>query len=402
MRKIIAVLVVTALSGCQASDGAPDPVPTTGSGVATVTPSSSSSANITPETVSSAESAVPDCRPDLFAHPPVDLDAVEYLVPFGLMIDSHVTPVDHQYFQNFVEPERQIEVYSPGDGRVVSMQHFGAPVAENASGIVDDYRLVIEHTCAVSSVYIHIDRLVPELAAVAPPVGEYTSVDVAVETGQTIGWFTSNVDYNIVDLDFTTDGLVEPASYEREPWKTHVPDTFEYFTPELATAMESLSLRTEPPRGGVFTHDVDGRLVGNWFEQGTDGYGGVDRERYWAGHLAFAYDHIDPSLIVVSVGTFVDRSRQFAVAGNGPDPADVSVVSGPVVYELVGWDYMVGDERWDRTTFAEGITAVPTSESHGSLLVQLVDDRTLMLEVFPDLPAASVDGFTDSARRYTR
>ena len=166
--------------------------------------------------------------------------------------------------------------------------------------------------------------------------------------------------------------------------------------------MQSLSLRSVEPRGGVFAHDVDGRLVGSWFEEDTNGYGGADPDRYWAGHLTFAYDHIDPTTVVVSIGTFIDRSRQFAVAGNAPDPLTVTVATGPVVYELVDWDYWVDDERWDRRSFADGIRAVPSGQVVGSVLVELIDDRTLIMEVFPGVESSEVSGFTPAASRYTR
>jgi len=350
----------------------------------------------------SSTEAPPECRPETFRHPPVDLDAVEYLTPFGLMTDSHVTPVDHQYFQNFKDPERHIDVYSPADGRIMSIQHFGVPVTEDRAGIVDDYRLEIRHTCSVSSIFIHITALEPRIARQAPEAGGYTRTDLPVTAGEKIGWFTKNVDYNIIDLEYESDGIVDPASYEREPWKTHVPDTFAYFTPEIAAKMESLSLRSTEPRGGVFTLDIDGRLVGNWFEEGTGGYGGNDPMRYWGGHLAFAYNHIDPSMIMISIGTWIDRSQQFAVLGNAPDPATVDVDSGPIIYELVDWDYLVGDQRWDRVTFAEGIRAAASDYVIGSVMVELLDDRTIMFETFPGLARSAIGGFTSKARRFTR
>ena len=205
-----------------------------------------------------------------------------------------------------------------------------------------------------------------------------------------------------MDQDFVTDGLVDLSSYKREPWKAHVPETFRYFVLTIGKQMEALSLRTVEPRGGVFTHDIDGRLVGNWFEEGTNGYQGADERRYWAGHLSFAYNHIDPSMVWVSIGTFIDQSQQFAVVGNSPDPASVSVDTGPVVYELVGWEYWVDEDRWDRVSLAQGITALPSTDRAGSVLVQLLDDRTLMMETFPGISGSEIDGFTSKARTFTR
>lgn len=338
----------------------------------------------------------------VFEHAPVDLDAVEYLVPFGLMVDSHVTPVDHQYFQNFGEPDRNIAVYSPGAGRVVSIQHFGTPVAENREGIVDDFRLVIEHSCTVSSIFIHIDELIPRLTVHDPGVGNHASIDVALAAGELIGTFTQNVDFNLVDLDHTVDGLINPSSYEQEPWKIHVPDTFDYFTSDIRAQLEELSLRTATPRSGRFAYDIGGRLVGNWFKEGTNGYAGTDPYRYWAGHLTFAYDHLDPSMIVVSIGTFEERSGQFAVLGNGPDPAGVGIGDGIVLYDLVDWDYTVDGEHWDRRTFATGIEATPGQRVSGAIAVQLVSEHALLVEILPGIRAVDFDGFGPGASTYTR
>ena len=220
-----------------------------------VTASTGMSPATTRDTLPSTTQPAAECDGSLvFEHPPVDLAGVELVVPFGLMSGSHVTPVDHQYFQNYLKPDREIDVFSPASGRVVSIQHFGSPVSENPEGVVDDYRIVIEHTCTVSSIFIHIDDLIPRLAAHDPGIGNHASVDLPVAAGERIGTFTENVDYSIVDLAFTTTGLIDPASYDREPWKIHVPDTFDYFLPEIAEQMAALSIRSGEPRGGVFKH----------------------------------------------------------------------------------------------------------------------------------------------------
>ncbi|MCH7670509.1 MAG: hypothetical protein IIC71_15110 [Acidobacteria bacterium] len=157
------------------------------------------------------------------------------------------------------------------------------------------------------------------------------------------------------------------------------------------------------PFGGEFAYDIDGRLVGNWFQSGTNGYAGVDRDRYWAGHLTVAYDLFDPSHIVVSIGTFDGVSVQYGVRGNAPDPREVSTDSGVVVYELVDYDYYIDGERWDRVSLVKGIEARNgVGPVAGVVLFQLVDDRTLMVETFPGKTASQVDGFTGAALVYER
>jgi hypothetical protein len=361
-----------------------------------------------PSSPSDVVAEVQQSEPDACAEPvqfefaPVDLDAVEIMVPFGLMIDAHVTPVDHQYFQNFKDPDRRIEVYSPGAGTVVDIQHMGQIIVEGEDPEADDYRLVIEHQCGISSIFIHIPELAPKLATVAPPLGESARVSVPVDAGELIGVFTRNVDYNLVDLGHTVEGLLVPERYSREPWKIHVPDTLQYFVDPVREAMIAKSPRVEEPFAGEFAYDIDGRLVGNWFQEGTNGYAGSDPQRYGAGHLSVAYDLFDPSQVVVSIGTFREASAQFGVRGNGPDPAAVTVASGMVLYELVDYDYYFGDERWDRVSLVKGIRAVNSEEVRGVVLFQLLDDRRLRVETFPGKTATEVDGFTEAALIYER
>ena len=289
----------------------------------------------------------------------------------------------------------------PADGVVTSMQHFGSVISD-APNPIDDYRLVIDHGCGISSILIHIDELNNELLAVAPPLGEYANVAVPVAAGDLIGRFTSNMDLTIVDESVRIDGLIVEETYAREPWKIHTPDPFGYFADGIRHRMEALSLRSEPPFAGAFAWDIDGKLVGNWFAEGTNGYGGSDLERYWAGHLSFSYDHIDHSMVKVSIGTFAGRSEQMAVLGNRPDPADVGIGDGIVTYELVQPDYWVGGERWDRMTLEKGIEARPGGFILGTVLVQLLEDRVLLFEAFPGISADQVDGFTEAAVRFTR
>ena len=96
-----------------------------------------------------------DTNSSKFEYPPVDLSKIEFILPMGGMIGNHVTPIDHQYY---VTPDfgwaesRQVDVYSPADGKVTSIQHMG-------NFDYDDYRFVVEHSATLSSVYIHVDLL---------------------------------------------------------------------------------------------------------------------------------------------------------------------------------------------------------------------------------------------------
>lgn len=412
----LAVLLLSLLFvGCTASQ--PEPPPPGDSNSAAAEPSRATT-GVTAVDVVSAEPAAGgavssaamavaedscDAAARTFEFPPVDLEAIEYIVPLGLMYGSHVTPVDHQYYQNFLDPTLDIEVYSPAAGTITNIQHMNQLVSEEPGAAINDFRLVIDHGCGLSSIFIHIGQLTPEIMTVAPEFGGYAVVSYPVAAGELIGTFRANVDYNVVDQSVTLEGLLVPEHYSSEPWKVHTPDPFDYFTEEIRAKLVAKSPRTVEPIGGEFAYDIDGRLVGNWFQEGTNGYEGVDRSRYWGTHLSFAYDFLDPSHVALSIGTFDGRSEQFGVRDNGPDPAEISVASGPVEYELVRYEYWDGSERWDRMTLVKNLQARNhDSQVFGVILVELLSDRRLMVETFPGSSAADVDGFTEAALIYER
>ncbi len=411
MKRVYLAVVVLVATGCGAAEmpGALEttagPTPPSVNAPVRSTASRFGPTTVTQPSVAKVAADDSECSDSriTFEHPPVDLDKIEYITPFGLMSGSHVTPVDHQYYQNFKEPDVEIAVYSPAAGTITDIQRMSETVADGAAETIDDYRLVIEHTCTISSIFIHVGRLSPRIAELAPPPGGSDRIDLEVAAGEEIGSYFKNVDYNVVDLDVTLDGLLSPALYEREPWKVHTPDPFDYFTPEIREDLIAKSLRVAEPVAGKFDYDIEGRLVGNWFQQGTHGYGGADQERYWSGHLAIAYNLFDPSHVMVSIGTFDGVSVQYGVRGNTPDPADVSMDSGVVKYELVDYDFYVDGDRWDRMSLVKGISVTNyDTATHGVVLFELLDDRTLQVETFPGRTAEQVGGFTDQALLYER
>lgn len=337
-----------------------------------------------------------------FDYPPFNLEKVYYILPMGGMSGGHVTPIDHQYYVSYdfdlgSNAAVDIEVYSPANGTVTSIQHMNIAAGDNPIP-VDDFRLTIQHTPTISSYYIHIDEISEKLMAVDPGLGNYSSVNVEVSAGEVIGHYGGSVDYNIVDEDVEL-AFINPSSYETEPWKIHCPDPFDYFNDSIKNQMIEKCLRTDDPTGGKICYDIDGRLVGTWFENGTNGYEGVDPERYWAGHLSIVYDSIDPDAIIISIGTFIDSAQQFAVKDNSPDPVDITVDDGLVIYELTDYEHYKNDTMWDRNSFVQGLKVRNGESTRGVILLQLLEDRKLKVEIFPDETA---DSFTENAKIYVR
>ena len=212
----------------------------------------------------------------LFNYPPAELEKVEFILPMGGVSGDHVAPIDHIYLRS----DQNVEVYSPDDGNIYSMQHMGSFTGDNENmEPFDDYRLVINHDC-YESTFIHLDELSPKLAAVAPEFGKYKSVSVQVGAGELLGSYTGSLDYLIVDGS-RSNNLSNPDSYSSFPEKLHIFDPFDYFSDEIRDQMRDLSLRTEEPVGGYIDYDKDGTLLGTWFKEGTNGWAGLNPERYW-------------------------------------------------------------------------------------------------------------------------
>ncbi|MEE8465421.1 MAG: M23 family metallopeptidase [Dehalococcoidia bacterium] len=368
----------------------------------------------------------------------MDLEGLGSIVPMGRMQSSHVTPVDHTYFlpRSISEMEDQAaafaagapalpwdpgyDAYSPADGQITEIGTFPfRPAPAGYTGVVGNYRLVIWHSCTTYSIFIHTSTLSQEILDVT---GEIKSGDtwfpgrdgetVMVKAGQALGKVgTHGFDFGVHDTDVLLPGFVIPERYDGEPWKVHTVDPFAYFTEPLRSSLQGKSLRSASPQGGKIDYDIDGRLVGNWFLDGTVDYSGqIDLSlctdelcNYWSGHLAIAYDHIDPDQVRISIGRDLGIDPEkcrvcqgvYAVSAGSPDPADVSVETGLVKYQLVARDFVNRSENPERTRPLE-------DQPLGVLLVQLEDDRTIRMEVIPDKTTGQVQGFSGAALVYRR
>ncbi len=342
-----------------------------------------------------------------FTSPPMRIEDIEIIEPIGLMIGGHVTPIDHGYYyaKGWVTPGNREDttkfrdIMAPAAGVVTSVQSMPQ---EYSSSSIGDYRLVIHHTCSFYTIYIHVNQLSEKLLTMID-----TQNTVAVEAGEVIGK-APGFDFSVHDDKITLSGFIVPESYIAEPWKLHNVDMFDYFVEPIRTQLLDKNIRQKEPRGGKIDYDIDGKLVGNWFEENTNGYfGKTEYQRmsgYWSTHLAFAYDGLDPSLIIVSMGDYAGEAKQFAVKGNTPDPKDVDTGDGIIKYELVSYNYLTDkNESWNGWNFAKISQAHRNDgQVNGVALVQMLEDRKIKLETFPGKTASQVSGFTEKSKIYER
>lgn len=342
-----------------------------------------------------------------FTSAPMKPEEIGTILPIGLMIGGHVTPIDHGYYtaktwssdKSREDLRAFVDILAPASGTVTAVQSMPAVYSSSSIG---DYRIVIHHTCTFYTIYIHVNQLSEKLQSIAD-----TRKTAKVEAGDVIGR-APGFDFSVHNDEVTLPGFIVPEHYDAESWKIHTVSIFDHFTEPIRNQLLERNMRQKEPRGGKIDYDIDGRLVGNWFVENTNGYFGVTERPgdygYWATHLAFAYDGLDPSLIIISLGDFGGEAKQFAVKGNAPNPATINVESGLVKYELVGWQYLTENgEEWNRLDFAKIIGSKRFDEHvSGVVLVQMIEDRKIKFEAFPNKKASEVSGFTENAKIYER
>lgn len=347
-----------------------------------------------------------------FTVSPRKMEDLGLFVPMGLMLGDHVTPIDHGYFyppnwKMDVTSAELKDVFVPADGVITTIQRMPDYFKTTTQADLQDYRVIIHHTCTFYTIYIHLNLLSPRVKGILGDIqpSQHKAVQIEVKAGELLGRANA-FDFSVHDKDITLTGFINPKNYEREDWKIHTVDPTAHFIEPLRLQILAKNPRTIEPRGGKIDYDIDGKLIGNWFLEGTNGYAGVETQpNYWVGHLAFAPNAYDPSRFIISLGEFEDRySRQYAAKGNVPNPALVDVSSGPVKYELVEFDYVDGaGKTWDTKSYASGIEVRSLdNQKRGTILVQLLESRKLKVEVFPAQSSSEVVGFTSKAKMYYR
>lgn len=334
------------------------------------------------------------------------------------MADSHVTPTDHQYWtpktvdfsKDFTKQEAAYKIFAPADGVITQLEHHTQIFSENPANApkIDDWRIIITHSCALYSIFIHIDKLDPEIQKqVGPPHGSESGTtsypaNIPVKEGQVIGRLAlHSFDFSVHDNNVILKGLINPKRYEGEFWKIHTVDPFAYFKEPIRSQLLAKVVRNTEPMAGKIDYDIPGKLAGNWFRQGTSferQHGG----RFWDSELTMAYDHHDPKNVIISTGNFDGKAGQFAVLGNLPDPATVGV--GTVTeYELVGYHYVTGaGTRWEGKSYAAGVKLEPESKVVGVALFELVSNDKVKVEFFPGQIASQISNFSPKAQIYER
>ena len=344
-----------------------------------------------------------------FVSPIVNPDSLTDMEPMGKMAGSHVTPTDHLYV-HWSQPAAGVTEYvlSPADGQIVEIGRFPRDTSPrfDSSITIPDYRMVIMHSCAFFTIFIHLGELAPDIikqTGAIPLGGQWFSTKngpIDVKAGDPLSKINGSdgLDWSVHDADVILPGFVVPEHYIREPWKVHTVDPFQFYQEPLKSQLLSKVVREAEPRAGKIDYDVEGTILGNWFLEGTEDYSGNTNESaYWKGHIAIAYGYIDPTQIRISLGfnTGIDDDQlcnvcfsAYAVRGNRPDPKSIGVAEGLVKYELMSRQGPKFEQIGDT--------------SLGTFLVQHLGDRAIRIEFVLGVAPNEVSAFTDKSLIYRR
>lgn len=354
----------------------------------------------------------------VFTSLPLDIKEIMAVEPQGELTNSgHVTPGDHVGFQ-YDGKGPKINVYAIADGyikRVERNRPFGELKSKN-------YHLYLEFSCSMFASYVHVTEIAPEILEASSEFKRLDSMEevpdnersiwpnIPVKAGQVIGkaneWGLLGM--LAVDTDVKLAGFVNPEKYKGEAWKKHAVAPFDYFTPELKTQLMEKNPRKKEPRGGRIDFDVPGKLSGNWFLEGTDYAGSKEKLPafcgnqlcpYWAGHLSFVYDFVDPDQARVSFGDYSGWYPQgpYGTKGN-LDPAKIGMENGLVKIELLSLDDISNECGFP--TQGKPLCTRNSNKVVGIMLVQILDSNKIKIEMIPG--AISQNSFSSNAKIYER
>lgn len=333
------------------------------------------------------------------SHMPMDAADVSSIYPMGLVAGAHVTPIDHLYFFPKSNDRYGSPVYAMADGTIKELAIRTTSV-DTGNTQQADYHIVMQHSCRTMSYYDLVTKLAPAIDA-AWKDKDNSGVNIPIKAGQVIGYVGGqSLDTAIYDMQLSLPGLIDPDMYKEEPWKVHTDDFFSYYSGNDKATMLALDQRKVEPYGGKIDYDQAGKLIGNWFVEGTNGYAGPanietkDGHGYWNTHLSIHYDPINPNLVVVSIGDYKDNKPDaFYVKGNAPDPATVDATSGVVKYELL---------KKPTGIQAPDFVYVQDQTVQGTVLLQVQSGEKLKVEVGVGKTADQMTSFSSAAKTYER
>jgi hypothetical protein len=335
-----------------------------------------------------------------FSHPPIDLGGVASFVAMG---EPNVFPRDHGGFPLLVPHTlpANIPVFAVADGVVVLTSNGvrAIPdvewVPESLRGQeYDDHLIQLKVSETIIVNYAHVTDFHPSFAEKVgdlPRTESGIEVFVPVEAGDTLAFVGPHpaMDFSVTDFSLEL-GLLNTTFYPERHYFSA--DVYDYFQGALLDEMIAIAARDRAPWGGKIDYDIPGRIVGNWFQEGTTSF--VQNSR----QLAIVYDHIWSDRITISDGSPMrdvpglegpGAPDVWWVKGNEPRPDDLGVGDGVIHFGLIH------RRSIDHSGPDDGPYPV-----QAVMLVEMIDAGRIRVEVFKGVTEAQ--GFTAAAKIYER
>ena len=336
-----------------------------------------------------------------FSHAPIDISGARWFIGMG---EPNVVPKDHGGFalaEPYVFPA-SVPVLAVADGVVIraSLGTRSVPAIPDAPAALwgrqyDDHLLVLKVSETIEVNYAHVTDFQPAFEAKVgnlprDEVGH--DVEVVVKGGDTLGFVGPHaaMDFSVTDKSLDLD-LLNPRRYpDNHRYSAHI---FDYFGEPVLSQLLAITPRQEPPRGGKVDYDVAGKIVGNWFREGTTSF------VQWSRQLSIVYHHIYGDRITIADGSPMrdvpgiegpGAPDVWWVKSNEPRPEAVGVGDGIVKYSLIFGRDFYGDPDYDEAT----------RPVQGVMLVEMLDPGRIRVQVFKGVLDA--DAFTAAAKVYVR
>jgi hypothetical protein len=299
----------------------------------------------------------------------------------------NVLPEDHGAFlapMDGIGKPSTIPVYAPADGWIEGLIYDSLPLVGR------DLSMRIRYSTTIRTNFGHLSDFSPEIweasDLLARGFGDY-NVNIPVSAGQIVAYTgeQSGFDFYIGD-DALELGFINPSRYPY-PW-IKAGYYYDYFDEPLLGQLRAITIRQDEPRAGKVDYDIPGKIIGNWFLEGTIGWGGEPAQ------LAIVYDFIDGTKIAIADGSTrsdsVREAHVYWVEGNAPRPENVGVGDGIVKYEI--------RRRW----FRDQYHSHGWSEVLGTFLVEMFEVGKIRVEKVLGKRPDEVTGFSAAARTYER
>ncbi len=311
---------------------------------------------------------------------PVDLDRIAGFIGLG---NLNVLPEDHGAF---VAPEQEptIPVYAPADGWIETLI-----IDDSVPTYGYDLTMRIRYSTTIVTNYGHLSDFSPYVWGAAGTLekGVSKNVNIPVSAGEVVAWAGSRggFDFYVGDDELELQ-FINPSRYPY-PW-LKAGYYYDYFDEPVLSQLRAVTIRQDEPRAGKVDFDIPGKIIGNWFLEGTEGWGTL------LDQLAIVYDFIDGTKVAIADGsTITDTDREasvYWVEGNAPRPENVGLAEGLVKYEV--------RRRVFRTLYSGHVV----SDVLGTFLVEMFESGKIRVEMVPGKLADEVTGFSGAARVYER